>query len=86
MPRFLYPAKGYGIISLTLNLQQAVQGLSNRLDEVQAIEDHGMLTGRDQGQAIGHLAIFNGLDACLLQLVCEVAQLGDCLLYTSRCV
>ena len=77
MPRFLYPAKGYGIISLTFNLQQAVQGLSDRLDEVKAVEDHGMLTGRDQGQALGHLAILDGLDAGLLQLVCEVTQFGD---------
>ena len=80
MPRFLYPAKGYGIISLTFNLQQALQCLSDRLDEVKAFEDHGMLTGRDQGQALGHHAGLDGLDACLLQLVCEVAQLGD------RCV
>ena len=36
-----------------------------------------MLTGGDQGQALGHLAILDGLDACLLQLVCEVTQFGD---------
>lgn len=36
-----------------------------------------MLTGGDQGQALGHLAILDGLDACLLQLVCKVAQFGD---------
>ena len=83
VPRFLYPAKGYGIISLTFNLQQAVQCLSDSLDEVQAVEDHGMLTGGDQGQALGHLAIFDGLDACLLQLVCEVAQLGDLIQFTA---
>lgn len=70
-------------ISSILFLQQAVQGLSDRLDEVQAVEDHGMLTGRDQGQALGHLAIFDGLDACLLQLVCEVAQLGDLIQFTA---
>ena len=64
-------------VSSILFLQQAVQGLSDRLDEVQAVEDHGMLTGGDQGQALGHLAILNGLNACLLQLVCEVTQFGD---------
>ena len=64
-------------ISSILFLQQAVQGLSDRLDEVQAIEDHGMLKGGDQGQALGHLAILDGLNACLLQLVCEVTQFGD---------
>ena len=42
-----------------------------------------MLTGRDQGQALGHLAIFDGLDAGLLQLVCEVAQLGDLIQFTA---
>ena len=63
-------------VSSILFLQQAVQGLSDRLDEVQAVEDLGMLTVRDQGQALGHLAVLDGLDACLLQLVCEVAQPG----------
>ena len=64
-------------ISSILFLQQAVQGLSDRLDEVQAVEDHRMLTGGDQGQALGHLAVLDGLDAGLLQLVCEVTQFGD---------
>ena len=64
-------------ISSILFLQQAVQCLSDRLDEVKAVEDHGMLTGRDQGQALGHLAVLDGLDAGLFQLVCEAAQLGD---------
>lgn len=70
-------------ISSILFLQQAVQCLSDGLDEIQAVEDHGMLTGGDQGQALGHLAIFDGLDACLLQLVCEVAQLGDLIQFTA---
>ena len=64
-------------ISSILFLQQSVQCLSDGLDEIQAVEDHRMLTGGDQGQALGHLAILNGLNACLLQLVCEVTQLGD---------
>ena len=59
------------------SLQQAVQGLSDSLDEIQAVEDHRMLTGGDQGQALGHLTILDGLNACLLQLVREAAQLGD---------
>lgn len=58
-------------------LQQAVQRLPDGLDEVQAVEDHGMLAGGDQGQALGHLAVLDGLDAGLFQLVCEVTQLGD---------
>ena len=66
---------GYAFV--TLNLQQAVQGLSDSLDEIQAVEDHRMLAGGDQGQALGHLAVLDGLDACLLQLVCEVAQLWN---------
>ena len=41
------------------------------------VENHRMLTGGDQGQALGHLAVLDGLDACLLQLVCEVTQFGD---------
>lgn len=36
-----------------------------------------MLTGGDQRQALRHLAILDGLDACLLQLVCEVTQLWN---------
>jgi hypothetical protein len=59
------------------SLQQAVQGLSDSLDEIQAVEDHRMLAGGDQGQALGHLAVLDGLDACLLQLVCEVTQFGN---------
>ena len=59
------------------SLQQAVQGLSDSLDEVQAVEDHGMLAGGDQRQALRHLAVLDGLDAGLLQLVCEVTQFGD---------
>ena len=64
-------------------LQQAVQCLPDGLDEVQAVEDHGMLAGRDQGQALGHLAVLDGLDAGLFQLVCEVAQFGDLIQFAA---
>ena len=59
------------------SLQQAVQGISDSLDEIQAVEDHGILAGRDQRQTLGHLAILDGLDAGSLKFVRKGTQLRN---------